>query len=152
MIHAFAPALNKENRSNSQIPSKLSDHTMLCAKFQDSLWIEFGSVSLGTTNKKRFTLLNPNDTKSVLISIEKIPTNMGFTLMFDAPHEEQQAVNVQPNQSCSGTIYWIPLFDVSLREIITFKMDERASLQIVLHGSAGTGQVWIKYFLHFFVQ
>ena len=140
-IMVFTPPKNSVDAIVKTMADKIvhssSSATMLCSKFQESLWLEFGSVAVGSTNSKSFNLVNPKKNESVFVAIEKIPREQGITVVFDTP---ESPLEIPPQGSISGTIYWVPLFDMAVRGIVVIKMDSKATLQIVVHGIAGCGQ------------
>lgn len=115
-----------------------AEKVLICAKFQEALWLEFGSVSVKSTNFQNFQLNNPNKSKPVNIKVDKLNSKHGLSIAFSG--SSKQEVEVPPLEVVRGTVFWTPQYDISIREIISLKMDDKLPLQITVHGSAGTGK------------
>ncbi len=112
-----------------------TNHVLVCAKFQESLTIDLGETSLGKLQTKTFSLLNPHPSKSVMVVVQKNERSKnGVTV--EIGHDCQQQVEIPPSSSVPGLLYWIPNEVCNMREIVTLRMDEKATLQIKVFGSA----------------
>lgn len=118
---------------------KAKENVLICAKFQNALYLEFGHVPVKSTNFLSFQMRNPNTTKPVNISIENATLKNGLSIAFGVRDETE--VDIGPGENHTGTIYWTPCTDMSIREIVKLKMDKKAPLQLTIHGVAGTGKV-----------
>lgn len=118
---------------------KAKENVLICAKFQNALYLEFGHVPVKSTNFLSFQMRNPNTTKFVNISIENATLKNGLSIAFGVRDETE--VDIGPGENHTGTIYWTPSTDMSIREIVKLKMDKKAPLQLTIHGVAGTGKV-----------
>jgi len=115
-------------------------YVLVCSKFQESLHIDFGRVAVKSTKHIQFTLHNPSKQKSVKVSVDRLSEKSGITVILDSS-DTKSAVIVDANGSKVGTIYWCPSNDCTMRSVIHLKMDDRAPLQIVVNGIAGSGMV-----------
>ena len=127
----------KEKVAEEVLPNH--NRELICARFQDALWLEFGTVPVGASRFVNFKLRNPSKNKAITVSIEKESNKFGLSLKFHDSNEGK--VNIEPESTVDGTVFWSPTFDVSIRETIRLKLDEKAPLQIIVHGIAGTGKV-----------
>ena len=118
---------------------KAKDNILICAKFQNSLYLEFGNVPVRSTNFLSFKLQNPNPAKGVHIEIDKFQESKGLSIVFGAMGTKE--IDIGPSESAIGTVYWTPTSDMSIREIVKLKMDHKAPLQLTIHGIAGSGKV-----------
>eukprot|EP01038_Epipyxis_sp_PR26KG_P007565 gene7565-10306_t len=129
------------SKSSHTVESKLltseSVPTLICAKFQESLWLEFGSVSVKSANSLSFKLNNPSKSKSVRVSIEKIPLSSSLRLYLGNSEHE---IEIGPTETKTGEVVWSPTENTSIRETLLLKLDSKALLQVIVHGVAGTGQ------------
>ena len=120
--------------------------TLTCAKFQDTLWIEFGKVSVKSSNFRNFQLKNPQN-KTITVAIDKLSDKSGIAITLGCPSDNtsttacSSSVSIKPFEQAQGTVYWSPTNDMGMRETVTFKMDDKTPLQMVVHGVAGTGKV-----------
>ena len=128
-------------------PSSSGNLTLLCAKFQDSLWIEFGNVPIRATKALSFSLKNPLETKEIKVTLDKASEEKlekeGLTVTFGSQNVKE--ISIPASGTVSGTVFWSPSRDGSIREVAKLKMDGNAPLQLTIHGVAGTGQVRISY-------
>lgn len=107
--------------------------TLLCAKFQSSLYIEFNNVNVGSIVKKDFRIENPHDSKTIRLVVEKCPENKGFQVYLNS------SGHIPPKGKITGQVVWTPDRDMAAREIVILKSDNKFSLQLTLHGVAGLG-------------
>jgi hypothetical protein len=114
-------------------------YVLVCSKFQESLHIEFGRVAVKTTKQIQFTLRNPSKQKSVKVSIDRLNEKSGINVILDS--NENKSVVIDSEGSKVGVIYWSPTYDCTMRSVVHLKMDDRAPLQIVVNGIAGSGIV-----------
>lgn len=121
--------------------TKLNESVLICAKFQNALWLEFGNVQVKSNNSLSFKLQNPNKIKSVLIELDG--SNDKYGLSITLGDKQSSSIEIPPNEHAYGTVQWIPPHDVSMREVLKLKMDQKAPLQLTIHGIAGTGKVSI---------
>ena len=131
---SFDRMLEKSHSSGTAPP------TVVCSKFQDSLRLEFGYVTIGSTNKRAISFVNPNKSDGISISVDRVPGKHGISIVLDGAAADG-SLAIGPGATASGTVFWIPLIDMSIREIITFKMNDKAPLQIIIYGTAGVGNI-----------
>jgi len=152
--------MDKENVRNSgelllfspqKLPVKLSSKTklsdsvdnipvLLCAPFQSVLWVGFGCVQLNTTTTKVFELRNEADVTSSICIVDwekSSAARAGFSLSFGS--SRAVSIDIAAGDSTMGYISWTPSIDSSVSENATLKLNGRHSLQITLHGIAGSG-------------
>ena len=143
----FSPPAKGAVESKNMAPTKLQGGAMpslVTARFQAAMYIEFGSVSVNSITDVKFKLVNPNESKPVTVSVEKVPADKGFRISF--PNGDE-TVEIPSGGVVIGTVHWKPLTDMSVREVATLKLMDKSPLQITLHGIAGTGQVrYCKFF------
>ena len=151
MILAFSPQkLPVKKKQSSKVPKSDSDSipVLLCATFQSTLWVGFGCVQLNNTVTKIFELRNEND-KVSHIRIEDWESTSaakcGFSVTFGT--SRTQSISINAKESVLGYISWTPECDQSVSENAILKLNDRLSLQITLHGVAGTGDVSKDYYL-----
>lgn len=130
----------RETATSAAYLGKSEDKVLICAKFQQPLHLDFGSVRLKEARTLNFSLRNPSTLKSVSIAVDNSLSKSGLTVVIDGSTED--AVVISPLQSCNASIYWTPSSDSTLRESIRFKMDDKAgSLLVIVQGTAGKGEV-----------
>ena len=117
----------------------VESNVLICSKFQESLHVDFGVVPLRTTKKFTFQLKNPSKSKAVKLALDRYNDKAGLHIILDT--NESSIVNIEPSSTKEGTIFWTPANDCMMRVVIGLKMDDRAPLQIVAQGTAGTGIV-----------
>ena len=118
-----------------------ASYILVCSKFQESLHIDFGRVAVKSTKQIQFTLRNPSKQKSVKVSVDRLSEKSGINVILDSI--ETKSVAIDPEGSKVGVIYWSPTNDSTIRSVVHLKMDDRAPLQIVVNGIAGSGIVRI---------
>jgi len=122
-------------------PTKLH---MICAKFQESLYLELGNVILGGSKSITFLLENPSAKKEAIVTIDAATENKmrkeGITLGF-GDYMKEGSVCIPPKTSASCRLVWSPKVDASIREVLSFKLNGVSPLQVTVHGVAGTGKV-----------
>lgn len=142
MYFENAENINENHCSNAMIfkcgSAKGQENVLLCANFQESLHLDFGKVPLKGSKTICFTLKNPSISKPVQISTAHA-SKVGITVSIE--NAVNNAVSIQPLESCNALLSWTPIADCMLREIIRFKMDDRGSLQVIAEGLAGCGKV-----------
>ena len=146
MVLAFSPQKLpvKKKQGGKKVLKSDSDSipVLLCAPFQSTLWIGFGCVQLNNTVTKIFELRNENDKISNIRIDDWESTSAaksGFSVTFGASRTQSIAINAK--ESVLGYISWTPECDQSVSENAILKLNDRLSLQITLHGIAGTGDV-----------
>ena len=113
--------------------------TLIAARFNGGIRIEFGHVDLGSFHSQQFRIDNPSTSKTIKISIYKEPMNKGFEVMLGPKGQKEIEI---PEKSCvTGVVTWSAEHNVSLYEKVTLKMDEKLPLEITITGKAGTGKV-----------
>ena len=153
MILAFSPQkLPVKKKQKGKVPKTDSDSipVLLCAPFQSTLWIGFGCVQLNDTITKIFELRNDNEKTSHIRIDDWESTSAaraGFSITFGA--SRTQSITINAKESVIGYISWTPECDQSVSESAILKLNDRMSLQITLHGVAGTGDVSIYLFRSF---
>jgi hypothetical protein len=148
---------NKENLTSTVISIERKNHnhcanmtsktdipTLFCAKFQESLCLEFKSVDVGSTNTKQFRLYNPSINRKISIGIDKVPEKKGFVIKL-GNNCLDDCVEIEPKKSALATVFWLPNCDMQIREAIILKLNKNASLKIILLGSAGLGNTQVHF-------
>lgn len=111
--------------------------TLMTARFQKTLPIEFGTVSVHATSVQRFRLINPIESKSVTVSVDKVAGDKGFSVVLG----DGDTVVIPAGGSVIGAVYWKPANDMSVATTVTLKLNDNSPLQLTLRGIAGSGQV-----------
>ena len=111
--------------------------TLVCGICPEPVWIGFGCVNIGTKTTRQFTIVNPKD-YSIKLVVQKCPTRKGFTINLG---NEETVSTLQPGESLSGYIHWIPSENMSVREVASILVNGDMSLHFTLHGISGIGQV-----------
>jgi len=111
--------------------------TLICAKFQSALYLEFDSVSVGSSNTKLFKLQNPHQNRAIVVSVDRVPDKKGFYVTLGDGFS--QSIEIEPNGYTFAHVLWCPQFNMAIRESAYLKVDNLPVLQITLHGIAGTG-------------
>jgi len=111
---------------------------LLTARFQKTLSIEFGNVSVNAMSSQRFRLTNPNDAKSVTVTLDRMPAaDKGFSIVLG----DGDTVVIPGGGSVIGHVHWKPTHDMSVASSVTLKLNDNSPLQMMLRGIAGSGQV-----------
>lgn len=122
------------------VNEKVEESVLICAKFQNALWLEFGNVKINTINKIDFKLVNPSTTKSVVIDLEYSNDNKaGLSVTLGSVYSN--SVEIPPNEGTFGTVQWNPTQNGPIREVVKLKMDKKAPLQLTVHGSVALDKV-----------
>jgi Abnormal spindle-like microcephaly-assoc'd, ASPM-SPD-2-Hydin len=146
-ILAFSPQklpVKKTCKNKASWESDTSDAVpvLLCAPFQSALWIGMGCVPLNTTVTKIFELRNETK-KNANIVVEQWettgPAKAGFSVSFGV--SKSQSISIPPEESVIGYVTWTPVHNQSVSESAILRLNDKLSLQITLHGIAGTGDV-----------
>ena len=112
---------------------------LICSKFQESLFLDFGHVALKATKQLKFAMKHPSK-KAVKVAIDdRFTEKSGLQILLDS--NGAKSVFIEPDSLKAGIIYWNPPTDCSLRAVVNLKLDDRAPLQIIVKGIAGTGIV-----------
>ena len=114
-------------------------YVLVCSKFQESLHIDFGRIAVKTTKQIQFTLRNPSKQKSVKVSVDRLSEKSGINVVLDG--NDSKSVIIDADSSKFGAIYWSPSNDCTIRLVVHLKLDDRAPLQIIVNGIAGSGIV-----------
>lgn len=163
-------ASDKENAQNVLIfsPPRTSKHaelqkkvapvkaveSMICAKFQTPMCLDFDTVLVGSCNSLQFLLINPNKGRSVKVSISKIPETKGFDIMLGPDGSTE--IEIEANGKVYGVVLWAPKSNMSVREVAKLTLHHENGnathpLQITLVGKAGTGKVSKLFSQHYLV-
>jgi hypothetical protein len=133
--------LNSLKKLNSTAGQKnIGDQipTMICGNFQESVWVGFGCVRVGTKTSRQFNIVNP-ESCPISLSVEKCPTQKGFSIVFD--EQESTTTTLEPRGAISGFVHWIPSDNMSVRDIAVISMNSKTKLQLTIHGISGIGEV-----------
>ena len=155
VLLSFSPQKLPVKRKDKKVPQSDSDSipVLLCAPFQSTLWIGFGCVPLENTVTRIFELRNETE-KPSKIRVEKwevtSAARAGFSISFGS--SRTQSVDIGAKESVIGYVSWTPSCDQSISENVILKLNERLSLQITLHGIAGTGDVSRLSHTHFIIS
>lgn len=141
-VMIFSPPKADSKLSRQGLPDIDAENipTILCAKFQKSLRIDFEKVNVKSTSLKKFKLLNPSNEKPVTVAIQKVPDDKGLSLNFGVNITTEYVV-IRPNDSVIATVYWTPFLDSVLKENIILSIDKEFHLQLSVNGVSGIGQV-----------
>jgi len=119
---------------DNDISDKYPVPVLSCAKFQGSVWVEFGTVQVGQLHKAKFKLEVPPITEGdVLIEVDKVPMKHKISVEFNF---NQQRTVVSRDNPGIGWIVWVPSEPGSMREVCSLKMAGRHRLQLTCHGEA----------------
>jgi hypothetical protein len=141
--------VDKENNANKLKASTLSKEssTLICAKFQEILVLDFGHINNGTMKSMKFELKNPSNQKEIVISVAKIPKKNGVSMVLGHDCNEETAT-IPPDSSVPGMVYWNPIQNNSkMREVIGLKMDGKSPLQITVQGICGNPELPVSCFV-----
>ena len=128
---ALRPAAAAPGTAAAALPS------LITARFQKALSIEFGNVAVHATSTQRFRLINPNDSKSITVAVEKVAADKGFSVILG----DGDTVVIPAGGSAIGMVRWTPSQDMSVACTVSLKLNDNSPLQLTLRGKAGTGQV-----------
>lgn len=145
----FSPTkpLTKGEKAKIEFQSLLDKDegkTLLCEKFQNPLHLDFGTVIPRSTVVRKFMLQNPNTQRAVTIGVDSALDKLGISVSLGKSNESE--IEIPPSGNDFGTVYWTPMQDMTLYKSIALRMDQKLSLQLKLHGTAGTGKVHIIMF------
>ena len=136
-VMMFSPP--KASMSNARAEMK-EIPTVLCAKFQKQLVVNFDKVGANTTNIKHFKLCNPLNEKAIVISVHKVPEDKGITFSF-GDSLKSASVTIPPKTTVRAALHWMPNSDIVLKDSALLKVDDDFTLPFSLQGSAGLGDV-----------
>lgn len=142
----FSPPKTKSGGlGNANLVKKKGDvlPTLIAARFNGGIRIDFGHVDLGSFHSQQFRIDNPSTSKAIKISIHKEPANKGFDVMLGP--KGQKEITISEKSCVTGVVTWSAEHNASLYEKVTLKMDEKLPLDITITGKAGTGKVRIRY-------
>lgn len=120
--------------------------SLLCTKFQPALYLEFDSVTVGSSNTKLFKLQNPHQHKMVVVSVDRVPEKYGFCITVG--DDFSKSVEIEANGYAFAHVLWCPQSDMAIRESAYLKVDNLPTLQITLHGKAGSGSNKVHAYFH----
>ncbi len=136
-----AVSFNKENSGNKSTEKEL---TLVCAKFQEILVVDFGCINFGPIKSVEIQLRNPNPQKEVNITIAKVPKKSGVSIVLGVSNSEESAV-IPAASSIPAIVYWSPVQNhVKMREVIGLKMDAKSPLQITVQGTCGHPELQVS--------
>ena len=117
---------------------------LICDKFQSNLYLEFENIDINCSSTKLFRLQNPNTKLSINISHMKKLSNeqKGFNITFDNNQLSDHTI-IAPSSEVIGQVTWTPKQNMSVREIIILKVDDKISLQIIVSGKCGVDEVCV---------
>jgi hypothetical protein len=95
-------------------------------------------MAVGMKKEIMFQLENPSEDAEVDIVVMKCPEKAGFSISIG--EERAQSVTIAPGAKVTAVAQWMPMVDMSVREIAYLKMNKKLPLQLTLHGIAGTGE------------
>lgn len=124
-----------------KVDERREDLVLVCAKFQNALWLELGSVKINTTTSISFKLENPSKTKVVTIDVDYVNDKAGLSVSLGDNHSN--TIDIPPNESSFGIVQWNPTNSTvsGIREVVKLKMDKKAPLQLTIHGSISLDKV-----------
>jgi len=124
----------------TKVDWRREDLVLVCAKFQNALWLEFGSVKLNTTTTISFKLDNPSKSKTVTIDVDYVNDKAGLSISLGC--NQSNSIDIPPNESSFGIVQWKPTnSNNAIREVVKLKMDKKAPLQLTVHGSVSLDKV-----------
>lgn len=140
MVLNFSPVKGvKANITNNQIDCADKGATLICARFQESLHIDFKSRPIGSCTRKLLTLSNPSK-KSILLTVSNSKLGKyGIFLDFNGLFVTE--VNIPSESQVQGYVVWQPSNDFTMRETIVLRIDDKVPLNLIVSGIAGTGKV-----------
>ena len=144
-VMMFSPpkAVMKESRGAGlggvRGQAKESVPSLTCAKFSSGITLEFGSVQLNKSHTMRFSMLNPDQQKSVIIETDKGLESKGFSVVLG--DDGGSSVTLAPNGKGGGVVTWTPRANMTVSKKLGLKLDGESRLQIKVCGIAGTGKV-----------
>ena len=148
---AEAIGTNKENDGNWLI-NNANELTLVCAKFQEILVVDFGNVNYGSMKSISIQLKNPNTLKDVSISIVKIPKKNGVSMGLGLSNSEESAI-IPAGATIPGVVYWNPVQNnIKIREVIGLKMDGKSPLQITVQGICGNPELQVYCIRNYFSE
>ena len=133
----------KFSKQTAEIP------TLFCSSFQPTLWSQFGTVAINSTNTKIFRALNPSPSR-ISLSVEKAPLDMGVSIYFG--EIGNSVIEIGPNESIMGFAIWSPTTNLTLSETAKLKFNNRGILTIKLTGISGTGGREVALNLYYLMQ
>lgn len=138
-ILSFSP-IKSSTGNKCDATSTLETNTLICAKFQDNLRLNFGKVSLKSTHAMQFNLTNPDNARTVIISLDNT-SEQSDGIIVTLGTDNQFTVEILPQSTVSGSVFWTPSNDCTIRAIIKLRLDGKAPLQMIVQGIAGAGKV-----------
>lgn len=136
----ISPILSKIDKSSTVYAEDDNcNNVLICSKFQEALQLDFGKVAPRSIKQLKFYLRNPSKFKSVKVAVDRYNEKSGISISLDGI--DGKVVSIDAESQREGSIYWMPSTDCMMRVVIGLKMDDRAPLQIIVRGTAGTGIV-----------
>ena len=147
-IHAsnvlvFSPprALKNSHVSRVKVEEKVME-SMICAKFQHSMQLDFGTVAVGSLNTLQFLLINPDGENAVKVCVSKMSDAKGFEILL-GPNGTKE-IGIMAKGKVTGVVTWAPTRNMGMREVVKLLMhtdNSTSPLQMTISGKAGTGKV-----------
>ena len=116
--------------------------SMICAKFQHSMQVEFGTVAVGSFNSVQFLLINPDGDNAVKITVAKASEAKSFEILLGPTGAKE--ITIPAKGKVTGVVTWAPARNMGMREVVKLLMHAESStspLQLTISGKAGTGKV-----------
>ena len=123
--------------------------SIICAKFQHPMKVDFDSVDINEFASLQFLLINPDEKNGVRVTVDKVPEGKGLEVLLGAKGEKE--IVIPPKGKTTGVITWSPMANTALREKATLKLDNKHSTQIIINGRAGTGKVSTHNILYVYI-
>ena len=113
--------------------------SIICAKFQHPMKVDFNSVDVNEFASLQFLLINPDERNAVTVTVDKVPDSKGIEVLLGSKGAKE--IVLPAKGKTTGVITWCPKGNSALREKATLKLDNKHSTQIIINGKAGTGKV-----------
>lgn len=126
----LAPAAAKKKGAASQQPAAaIAPVSLVLKQFAEVPWVNFGSVSVGTTATAVLTIENDGNAAAATVTVDKAPpVDKGFVL--EGCGEAGAAIKVGAKASKEVTITWTPAADGNVRETMLLKWQGKSRLQV----------------------
>lgn len=137
MLFSPPAKVEKASKAATKAQQLASLPSLVTARFQKTMHIDFGTVAVGSSSSKQFRLINPNESKSVTVSVDKVATDKGFTIILG----NSDTIEIAGGGNAIGTVMWNPTSDMSVSSTATLKLNDNSPMQVTMRGIAGSGQV-----------
>jgi hypothetical protein len=142
-VLVFSPPRGFKNGDarKATAPEKAME-SMICAKFQHPMQLDFGAVAVGSFNSIQFLLINPDGDNAVKITVAKASEAKGFEILLGPTGAKE--IGIPAKGKITGVVTWAPTRNMGMREVVKLLMHADGStspLQLTISGKAGTGKV-----------